>query len=109
MSNLRAALLVFVLLSADLLVTATTVEPQSSEPILIEGLPPMQCGDELCLIPCRDIERGDRFAVEKWGWWYSYGPDLDFNGMDDRLQYVMAGEESISTTCDKIINSVSQL
>ncbi|MED5567791.1 MAG: S8 family serine peptidase, partial [Candidatus Thermoplasmatota archaeon] len=31
-------------------------------------------------------------------WWLSYGPDLDWNGMDDRLQRVLAGQESISPT-----------
>ncbi|MGY8670848.1 MAG: S8 family peptidase, partial [Candidatus Poseidoniales archaeon] len=98
MSNLRAALLVIILLSADILVSVTAVGPQSSEPIVIDGLPSLQCGDELCLIPSRDIARGEHFAVESWGWWFSYGPDLDFNGMDDRLQYVMDGAESMSTT-----------
>ena len=31
-------------------------------------------------------------------WWQGYGPDLDWNGMDDRLQRVLAGAESISPT-----------
>ena len=53
---------------------------------LIEGLPPLMCGEELCLRPVRDIDRNGRFSAEADQWWQSYGPDLDWNGMDDRLQ-----------------------
>ena len=68
------------------------------EPILIEGLPPLMCGDDLCERPLRLDLRGDLPASEKDGWWQSYGPDLDWNGMDDRLQRVIAGYDSISPT-----------
>ncbi|MED5308894.1 MAG: hypothetical protein VYA95_06045, partial [Candidatus Thermoplasmatota archaeon] len=68
------------------------------EPILIEGLPPLMCGEELCERPLRLDLRGDLPASEKDGWWLSYGPDLDWNGMDDRLQRVLAGYDSISPT-----------
>ena len=44
------------------------------------------------------LERGDRASAEPDRWWLGYGPDLDWNGMDDRLQRVMAGQESISPT-----------
>ncbi len=69
-----------------------------SEPILVDGLPPLMCGDELCERPLRIDMRGQMPASEKEGWWLGYGPDLDWNGMDDRLQRVLAGSESISPT-----------
>ena len=99
--------LVIVFLFADLGVLANETdtspveyETQSlySEPILVDGLPPLMCGDELCLRPIRDIDRGDRISAEEVQWWQSYGPDLDWNGMDDRLQRVLAGAESVSPT-----------
>ncbi len=99
--------LVIVFLFADLGVLAnetdvSTVELETqslySEPILVDGLPPLMCGDELCLRPVRDIDRGDRISAEEVQWWQSYGPDLDWNGMDDRLQRVLAGAESVSPT-----------
>ena len=99
--------LVIVFLFADLGVLANESEtnvseylsqPLFSEPILVEGLPPLMCGEELCLRPIRDIDRGDRVSAEAVQWWQSYGPDLDWNGMDDRLQRVLAGEESVSPT-----------
>tara|TARA_B100001093_G_scaffold180145_1_gene172740 strand:- start:4226 stop:9154 length:4929 start_codon:yes stop_codon:yes gene_type:complete len=99
--------LVIVFLFADLGVlanesdtTPVEFETQSlySEPILVDGLPPLMCGDELCLRPIRDIDRGDRISAEEVQWWQSYGPDLDWNGMDDRLQRVLAGAESVSPT-----------
>lgn len=99
--------LVIVFLFADLGVlanesdtTPVEFETQSlySEPILVDGLPPLMCGDELCLRPVRDIDRGDRISAEEVQWWQSYGPDLDWNGMDDRLQRVLAGAESVSPT-----------
>ncbi|MEC8540407.1 MAG: S8 family serine peptidase [Candidatus Thermoplasmatota archaeon] len=69
-----------------------------AEPILVDGLPPLMCGDELCERPLRIDMRGQMPASEKEGWWLGYGPDLDWNGMDDRLQRVLAGSESISPT-----------
>mgnify|MGYP006090960745 FL=1 len=99
--------LVVVFLFADLGVLANDSEsstPDSllpsafSEPILVDGLPPLMCGDELCLRPVRDIDRGERVSFEDVQWWQSYGPDLDWNGMDDRLQRVLAGADSDSPT-----------
>ena len=99
--------LVIVFLFADLGVLANETdsnvsEPLSqslfSQPILVEGLPPLMCGEELCLRPVRDIDRGERVSAEDVQWWQSYGPDLDWNGMDDRLQRVLAGADSVSPT-----------
>jgi len=99
--------LVIVFLFADLGVLANENEPyvpeplvQSlfSEPILVDGLPPLMCGEELCLRPIRDIDRNGRISAEDVQWWQSYGPDLDWNGMDDRLQRVLAGADSVSPT-----------
>ena len=70
--------------------------PDFDEPILVEGLPPLMCGEDLCERPTRMIDRGDRPSSETDLWWLSYGPDLDWNGMDDRLQRVLNGQESIS-------------
>ena len=98
--------LVLVFLVADLGVLANESEStllfeeasEYSEPILVDGLPPLMCGEELCLRPIRDIDRDGRFSAEADQWWQSYGPDLDWNGMDDRLQRVLAGSESVSPT-----------
>ena len=82
--------------------TNTPEEDQSpiefTAPIFIDGLPPLMCDDEYCQRPTRIIDRGDRAASEEDGWWQGYGPDLDWNGMDDRLQRVLVGYESISPT-----------
>ena len=99
--------LVIVFLFADLGVLANETDSSPlefdtqslySEPILVDGLPPLMCGEELCLRPLRDIDRGERISAEDVQWWQSYGPDLDWNGMDDRLQRVLAGAESVSPT-----------
>ena len=98
--------LVLVFLIADLGVLANDTEqevivelsPEYAEPILVEGLPPLMCGEEICLRPVRDIDRNGRISAEADQWWQSYGPDLDWNGMDDRLQRVLAGSESVSPT-----------
>ena len=99
-----AVLFAFLMLLADvsggLLTHPVQAAPASDHepPILVEGLPPLMCGDELCERPTRMLERGDRASAEPDLWWLGYGPDLDWNGMDDRLQRVMAGQESISPT-----------
>jgi subtilisin family serine protease len=100
---LAAVLFSAVVMLADVsaLVLGEVDEPQPAThvaPILIEGLPPLMCGDDLCLRPTRMIERGERPSEEPDMWWLSYGPDLDWNGMDDRLQRVLDGHESISPT-----------
>ncbi|DAC50249.1 MAG TPA: hypothetical protein D7H87_04510, partial [Candidatus Poseidoniales archaeon] len=73
-------------------------EPTHAPPILIEGLPPLLCGDELCERPLRMYDRQGRDAELEYGWWQAYGPDLDWNGMDDRLQRVLDGMDSASPT-----------
>lgn len=42
--------------------------------------------------------RGDKAASEEYGWWFAYGPDSDFDGLDDRLEEVIAGKDSPSPT-----------
>ena len=66
--------------------------------ILVDGLPPLLCGDEICERPLREYERDGRFATREYSSWQAYGPDLDWNGMDDRLQHILNGEESMSPT-----------
>ena len=97
---LFALLVLLADVSGGVLATSTmTAEPKGyDEPILVDGLPPLMCGDDLCERPTRLIERGDRASSEPDQWWLGYGPDLDWNGMDDRLQRVLAGHESISPT-----------
>ena len=77
---------------------AATDVAEHEAPILVEGLPPLMCGEDLCERPTRMLDRGDRASNEPDMWWLGYGPDLDWNGMDDRLQRVLAGQESISPT-----------
>ncbi len=100
--------LIFLLASLSAVATSTAlttenkplaVEQQThTDPIMVEGLPPLMCGEQLCERPLRLDMRGNLPASEQDGWWLSYGPDLDWNGMDDRLQRVLAGSESISPT-----------
>ena len=99
-----AFLFALIVLIADVSGMAIAQEPITeeasmfSDPILVESLPPLMCGDELCLRPTRMIDRDDRPSSEEDMWWLSYGPDLDWNGMDDRLQRILDGQESISPT-----------
>ena len=100
--------LIFLVASCSSAASSVTAESENTsqnsypithgEPILIDGLPPLMCGEELCDRPLRLNLRGDMPASEKEGWWLAYGPDLDWNGMDDRLQRVIAGFDSISPT-----------
>ncbi len=73
-------------------------EPTHAPPILVEGLPPLMCGEQICDRPLRMYDRQGRDAALEYGWWQAYGPDLDWNGMDDRLQRVLDGMESVSPT-----------
>jgi subtilisin family serine protease len=84
MRDLKALLLVTVFLIADL--SALASASPVSEEIIIEEV------DE------RLPDRDGRFASEDYGWWFSYGPDSNFDGMDDRLEKVIAGEDSVSST-----------
>jgi len=70
----------------------TSASTQPQPPILVEGLPPLFCSEtEICPTPIRlpDIP-DDSWSHEDPQWWFRYGPDLDWNGMDDRLQYILA-------------------
>jgi len=64
--------------------------------------PPLMCGDVEC--PKKSLLLGTRPAdsgqpVEEPGWWLGYWYDLDSDGMDDRLQRIIAGQRtSVSTT-----------
>ena len=77
--------------------TASTLQAK-----IVEGVPPLMCGDLVCALKDRSHESlpEDRLVpVEDHGWWYAYGPDQDWNGMDDRLQRIIVGEyESVSPT-----------
>ena len=69
-------------------------EPDSRFP------PVMRCGEVICA----PIDRTPGFPswdaglpVEDVNWWFNYWYDLDSDGMDDRLQRIIAGEtESVS-------------
>ena len=74
------------------------IEKTHAPAILVDGLPPLMCGDDICERPLREYDRDGRYATREYGSWQAYGPDLDWNGMDDRLQYILDGEESISPT-----------
>ena len=112
MSNLRyqqsrapAFLLVFLLLLVPCTAFVSSQENVDSPTeirhapaILVDGLPPLMCGDDICERPLREYVRDGRPAAQEYGWWNSYGPDLDWNGMDDRLQRVLDGMDSVSPT-----------
>ena len=107
MSNLRATnIIVFALLLLSGFTQATDVlEVENTEetfPPIIEGLPPLMCGEEICPLKNRifdTIPLNSLPPVEENGWWFSYGPDRDSNGMDDRLQRIISSEyESESPT-----------
>tara|TARA_B100000676_G_scaffold124443_1_gene123962 strand:- start:23167 stop:27879 length:4713 start_codon:yes stop_codon:yes gene_type:complete len=100
------ALLVFVM---DISVAAGAIVPvteQNSDAIPDDSfesdLPPLMCGDSVC--PEKDRRpgfppHGAGWPVEEPGWWFGYWYDFDSNGMDDRLQRIIAGERtSVSTT-----------
>ncbi|MBJ84408.1 MAG: hypothetical protein CMB52_02675 [Euryarchaeota archaeon] len=94
-TRLKAPLFAVVLLlftsMSPLALGDTNLDMQSKETptIFVEGLPPLFCENgESCPTP----DRGN-------GPWLAYSPDRDHNGMDDRLQRILAGEyESVSTT-----------
>ena len=112
MSNLRyqqsrapAFLLVFLLLLVPCTAFVSSqenvdspIEITHAPAILVDGLPPLMCGDDICERPLREYVRDGRPAAQEYGWWDSYGPDLDWNGMDDRLQRVLDGMDSVSPT-----------
>ena len=92
-----AVLMLLVMLgsSATAMVQAEDVQTPITT---VEGVPPVMCGAELCPTPDRFPDRAGRGAAEAYGWWTGYGPDLDANGMDDRLQRVLDGGTSVSPT-----------
>ena len=88
MRGLKALLLATVFLIADMSALASATPLQEA-----------QIGEEIDEeIADRMPFRGDKFSTEDYGWWFAYGPDSNFDGMDDRLEQVIAGEESQSTT-----------
>lgn len=112
-------LLLLLLLVGPLTVLSVGASPVSErpfaagQPLLVDGLPSMQCndaGEPLAVVhwnrgvPCGTPDRmptvpAGAEVVEAPGWWFQYGPDRDANGMDDRLQRILAGEyESQSPT-----------
>ena len=80
MRDLKALLLVTIFLIADLSALASA-EPVSDEIVFEE-------------IDDRMPVRDNRAASEDYGWWFAYGPDSNSDGMDDRLEKVISGEES---------------
>ena len=84
MRGIKALLLAVVFLIADMSAFASAIPTQTEETI-----------EE---IDDRTPFRGDKHATEDYGWWFAYGPDSNFDGMDDRLEQIIAGEESQSTT-----------
>ncbi|MGY8692299.1 MAG: hypothetical protein ACKVHF_04960, partial [Candidatus Poseidoniales archaeon] len=63
---------------------------------------PLMCGEDICedknRLPVNTpIDAG--VPIQDYGWWLEYWLDFDDNGMDDRLQRIIAGEsESESRT-----------
>ena len=81
--------------SSEIVDLQTQERPQNWPPALM-------CGD----LECEPIDRSVRsppfnagFPVEEEGWWFGYWYDFDSDGMDDRLQRIIAGQrESVSPT-----------
>jgi len=110
--NTRLSLIVAVLLLVTDFSLAANALVQDSEDAdvgadeLFDALPdmppPLMCGDVEC--PEKNRLPGIRPAdsgppVEEPGWWFGYWYDLDSDGMDDRLQRIIAGQRtSVSTT-----------
>ena len=88
MRDIKALLLAIIFLIADMsaMASASPVSDEDSMEQIVEE------------IDDRMPFRGDRYASEDYGWWFSYGPDSNFDGMDDRLEKVIAGQESVSST-----------
>ena len=77
--------------SEDLVLAQPYSPVNSRTPILVAGLPPLMCGTTVCETPLRNpIVPDGTWTHEEPNWWFRYGPDLDWNGMDDRLQYILA-------------------
>jgi len=105
--SVMIALLIFVM---DVSVAAGALIPAPEHPT--EGgldqsdndnlPPPLMCGEDIC--PAKDRSpgfppAGAGWPVEEPGWWFSYWYDFDSNGMDDRLQRIIAGQRtSVSVT-----------
>ena len=107
MGNLRISnIIMFSILILSGFAQATDIHDIDDQdeifPVIIDGLPPLMCGDEICPLKNRlheSIPSDVLPPVEKNGWWFSYGPDRDSNGMDDRLQRIISSEyESESPT-----------
>ena len=88
MRGIKALLLAIVFLIADM--SALTSAMPADEP-KIGGEITEEMADRMPF-------RGERHATEEYGWWFAYGPDSNFDGMDDRLEQVIAGLESQSPT-----------
>ena len=86
---LAAVLLMLLTSMSPLALGGSSPEVPEEPAIQVEGLPALLCEDGKA---CSTPDRGE-------GPWLGYSPDRDHNGMDDRLQRVLAGEyESVSTT-----------
>ena len=118
-----AVLLLAMFVSVGPLTLATASPPDASDatlpvdrsPILVDRLPTVVCDEHGLAIGAAVWEGADVLACERplrdpalpvdasrhevEGWWFAYGPDRDWNGVDDRLQRIIAGEyDSESTT-----------
>ena len=88
MRGIKALLLAIVFLIADMSALTSAMPADKPE---IGGEISEEMADRMPF-------RGERHATEEYGWWFAYGPDSNFDGMDDRLEQVIAGDESQSTT-----------
>ena len=67
-----------------------------------DHISPLFCDGEECQVTDREPDYSPLDSsppVMEFGWWFDFWSDLDKNGMDDRLQMIIAGErESVSKT-----------
>ncbi len=96
--HLRLAVMMLLVMLSPSAAAFVNAEEVAAPVPTVAGLPPVMCGDDLCHLTDRSPDRAGRTAAEDYGWWAAYGPDLDSNGMDDRLQRVLDGASSVSPT-----------
>ena len=97
--NLTPLVLVAMILVMDMGVgvsasTAIQTEDLTSQERPENWPPALMCGEVIC-DPIDRTVRSPPFdaesPVEDEGWWFGYWYDLDSDGMDDRLQRIIAG------------------
>ena len=78
--RLRAIGLFVLLIIADTSAGIYIETDEGTVPKIVENVPPLDCGEHLCLVPDRDIDRGERPASSMVGGMPTGGPRFQWNG-----------------------------